>query len=81
MYQNINPKIRCYSNIWSELEKIANLEGGSSKAAERALTASVILLHFAQKWKKIGEPQGFILEPTSLDIKTCLSQKKSLKIL
>jgi len=49
MYQNINPKIRCYSNIWSELEKIANLEGGSSKVAERALTASVILLHFAQK--------------------------------
>lgn len=45
VYQGINPRISCYRNIWAELEKIANLEGGLVKASERALTASLILLH------------------------------------
>ena len=49
LYKGINPKIGCYENIWNEVEKIENLEGGKYKAAERALTASVILL--GSSWK------------------------------
>jgi len=44
LYKEINPKIGCYENIWDEVGKIERLEGGKDKAAERALTASVILL-------------------------------------
>lgn len=45
IYQKINPQISCYHNIWAELKKIADLKEGSIKASERALTASLILLH------------------------------------
>jgi len=48
-YRNINPKVGCYKNIWSELEKIYSLRGGRKKAAERALTASQILLSRASE--------------------------------
>lgn len=44
-YKSIDEKIGGYNNIWEEIEKIENLEGGNERAAERALTASVILLH------------------------------------
>ncbi len=44
-YQNINPKIGCYKNIWKEIEEISNLKGGLLRASERALTASLILKH------------------------------------
>ena len=43
MYKDVSPKIGCYENIWSEIKKMEKLEGGRYKAAERALTASVIL--------------------------------------
>lgn len=45
LYEDVDPKISCYKNIWSEIEKIERLEGGKNRAAERALTASVILLN------------------------------------
>ena len=45
LYSEINPKIGCYKNIWNEIEKIEKLEGGRLKAAERASTASVILMY------------------------------------
>ena len=48
-YRQINPKIGHYDDIWAEVEKIDNLEGGLIKASERALTASLILLHHAQR--------------------------------
>ena len=44
-YSDLNPRISCFENIWDELKKIENLKEGRLKEAERALTASVILLH------------------------------------
>lgn len=43
-YQNINPKIGCYSNIWEEIDKISGFETNRMQAAERALTLSRIIL-------------------------------------
>lgn len=40
--------IGCYGNIWKELNKIEKLEGGKDKAAERASTASIILMHHSK---------------------------------
>lgn len=48
-YRGLNPKIGCYKNIWIELKKIADLEGGQIEASERALTTSLILLHRSRK--------------------------------
>lgn len=48
-YALLKPQIECYDNIWEEIEKIAALKDGRLKAAERALTASLILLHQAQE--------------------------------
>ena len=45
LYREISPKVGCYENIWDEIKKIEKLEGGKNKAAERASTASVILLN------------------------------------
>lgn len=45
MYNKIEKEIGCYKNIWEEIEKIENIEGGRNAASERASTASVILLH------------------------------------
>jgi hypothetical protein len=44
-YANIPREIGCYKNIWEEIGKIERLEGGKDKAAERASTASIILLN------------------------------------
>lgn len=44
-YRDVNRKIGCYEDIWEEIGKIEKLVGGKNKAAERASTASVILLH------------------------------------
>ena len=44
-YSDIPQKIGSYKNIWKEIDKIEKLEGGKDKAAERASTASVILLN------------------------------------
>lgn len=46
-YINIPENIGSYKNIWQEIEKIEKLEGGKDKAAERASTASIILLNNA----------------------------------
>lgn len=48
-YSDVGPKIGCYQNIWQELKKIENLQGGRLKSAERALTASRILFFQAQR--------------------------------
>lgn len=48
MYKGIDSKIACYDDFWQEITKIERLEGGRYKAAERASTASVILLHESQ---------------------------------
>ena len=44
-YSGISKEIGCYKDIWEEIGKIERMDGGKDKAAERASTASIILLH------------------------------------
>lgn len=59
-YRNIEPKVGCYQNIWEEIERIADLGGGFLRASERALTASLILMHSSERRKGL-EPLTFSL--------------------
>lgn len=48
-YGLLERRVGCYQDIWLEIDKIAALQGGRLKTAERAMTASLIFLHEAQK--------------------------------
>jgi len=46
-YKAIPPEVGCYQDIWREIAEIGKVGQGKDRAAERALTASVILLSSA----------------------------------
>ena len=43
-YSTVPKKVGCYNNIWEEIKTIEKTITDKDKAAERAMTASIILL-------------------------------------